>query len=109
MLTGRTAIDGGISLKPSTAIVGWIAMGKAGITFASIYAWLWAHDVGAPDLYNAIWFGFAHGMMAVLFWWWFIALHPRPPVLPLASYLPTIFLAHFIFSLGVTGAYQLLR
>jgi hypothetical protein len=109
MLTFRTTIDKGLSLKPSTIIAGGIAHYKVGITFAAIYAWLWMHDIGAPDFANALLFGFVNGLLAVIAWWWFIALHPNPPLLPLPSYLFTIFLGHFIFALGVTGTYRLLQ
>src|ERR1700704_3104173 len=62
MLTGRITENKGLSPKPSTFIAGLIAHYKIAISFAAIYAWLWAHNVGAPDLPNAILFGLLNGL-----------------------------------------------
>lgn len=102
MLTDRTGPDGSLSEAISTKVYGTVAHYLVGIVFAIFYLALWHSGVG---LINASWaflFGLAHGLFATLIWYLFFLVHPRPPIIPLRTYLFTLIFAHIVFGLVLT-------
>ncbi|MDX5437871.1 MAG: hypothetical protein LPK03_11785 [Pontibacter sp.] len=108
MLLNRTHSDGSLSELTGTKVAGTIAHYAAGIFFAVIYLALWDSEVGLITASWGLLFGLAHGLMAMVIWYFFFMLHPRPPLIKLRSYLITLVFAHLIFGLVTTYTYYLL-
>jgi hypothetical protein len=105
MITCQTQDDGGLSERKTAIIAGTILHYLVGIGFVFAYHILWFLGVGQPDFVNGLILGMASGMLAVIFWSTFFAVHPFPPEVQLKLYLPTLFLAHFVFALTAIAAY----
>ncbi|WP_299825239.1 hypothetical protein [uncultured Pontibacter sp.] len=106
MLTRRTQPDGSLSDAASTKVIGTIAHYAAGIFFALIYLALWDSEVGLITASWGLLFGLAHGIMAMLIWYFFFMMHPNPPIIPLRSYLLTLIAAHVVFGFVVTYTFH---
>lgn len=105
MITCQTTEDGGLSESRAAMITGIAAHYAIGILFAYGYHLLWLLGVGAPGFWNGLLLGFASGIFAVIFWFTFLAVHPFPPRIELKSYLPTLFLTHFVFASVTVASY----
>lgn len=108
MLLRRTQPDGTLSDATSTKVVGTIAHYLIGIFFAVIYLALWDSEVGFITASWGLLFGLAHGIIAMVIWYFFFMMHPNPPIVPLRSYLLTLIAAHIVFGFVVTYTYYLL-
>lgn len=108
MLTNRTRPDGALSDAASTKVIGNVAHYLVGIFFAVVYLALWDSEVGLMTASWGLLFGLAHGIIAMLMWYFFFMLHPRPPLVPLKSYLVTLVFAHVVFGFVVTYTFYLL-
>ncbi|GAB3548708.1 DUF6789 family protein [Spirosoma fluminis] len=109
MLTFETSPDGKLSDSKRAITVGILAHYAIGIAFALAYYLLWSLDIGQPDSQSGIWFGIGSGFVAIVFWYSFFALHPKPPAIQLKSYLVSLFVAHIVFAYGVIVTYNWLR
>ena len=105
LITCQTTDDRGLSESKTAITTGIIAHYIIGIAFVFCYHILWSLGVGQPDFLNGLILGFASGILAVIFWFTFFAVHPFPPDVDLKSYLVTLFLAHFVFALSAVWAY----
>ncbi|MCF0040178.1 hypothetical protein [Dyadobacter fanqingshengii] len=105
MITCQTTDDRGLSESKTAIFTGIVAHYIIGIAFVFCYHILWFLGVGQPDFLNGLILGLASGMIAVMFWFTFFAVHPFPPDVDLKSYLLTLFLAHFVFALTAVWAY----
>lgn len=108
LLTAQTSARGQLSNSRRAIVLGIMAHYLIGIGFALAYYGLWKLGIGRPDLVSGVWFGLGSGAAAIAFWYTFLALHPKPPAIPLRSYLFTLFLAHIVFTYGVIITYRLL-
>jgi len=108
MLLNRTQEDGSLSEAGSTKIVGTIAHYAVGVFFAITYLALWDSGVGLITASWGLFFGLAHGLVAMAIWYFFFMLHPRPPLIRLRSYLITLVFAHLVFGLVATYTFYLL-
>ncbi|WP_299755165.1 DUF6789 family protein [uncultured Pontibacter sp.] len=108
MLLNRTHPDGSLSELTGTKVAGTIAHYAVGIFFAVIYLALWSSGVGAPTASWGLLFGLAHGLVAMVIWYFFFMLHPRPPLITLKSYLTTLIFAHIIYGFIMTYTFYLL-
>ncbi|WP_242926862.1 hypothetical protein [Pontibacter vulgaris] len=108
MLLFRTQPDGGLSDATSTKVVGTIAHYAMGVFFAIIYLALWDSGVGMITASWSILLGFAHGIAAMLIWYSFFLVHPKPPIIMLKTYLLTIIFAHIVFGFVTTYTFYLL-
>lgn len=108
MLTFQTTPDGHLSDRPVAIGVGIVGHYAVGVGFALAYYLLWSWGIGKPDYSYGVLFGLASGLLAILVWRSFFAIHPKPPRISLKPYLVTLFVAHFIFTLSVVAAYNLL-
>jgi hypothetical protein len=109
MLTFETSPEGKLSDSNRAVTVGILAHYAIGIAFALAYYGLWSLGIGRPDMQSGIWFGLGSGLAAIVFWYSFFALHPKPPAIELKSYLLSLFVAHIVFTYGVIVAYNWLR
>ena len=109
MLLFRTQPDGGLSDAVSTKAAGTVAHYAVGIFFAIIYLALWDSGVGMLTASWGLLFGLAHGIVAMVTWYFFFMLHPKPPLLALRTYLITLIFAHVIFGLVATYTVYLLQ
>lgn len=105
MLTCQTTDDRGLSESKTAIFTGIVAHYLIGIAFVFCYHILWFLGVGHPDFLNGLILGLASGILAVIFWFTFFAVHPFPPDVDLKSYLLTLFIAHFVFALTAVWAY----
>ena len=109
MLTFQTSLDGQLSDTPLAIAVGLVAHYLIGIGFTFVYAALWQADLGHPTFAFGVVAGFFSGMVGVLVWRLFFAIHPKAPTtIPLQSYLVTLLLAHVVFGVAVVATYQFL-
>ena len=108
MITRSTQPDGSLSENTSAKVVGNIANYLAGIFFAVVYLALWDSGVGLITAAWGLFFGLAHGIIAMAIWYFFFMLHPNPPIVPLRSYLITLIFAHLVFGLVATYTFYLL-
>jgi hypothetical protein len=100
MITFSTYDQGELSDKQFSIVSGILMHYLIGILFMVGYFFLWKSGFGRPDFLTGLLFGFLSGILAIICWYSFFALHPNPPDVPLRSYLFTIFLAHFVFVFG---------
>ncbi|MEZ2444534.1 hypothetical protein AB6805_22570 [Chitinophaga sp. RCC_12] len=107
MVTNHTTPDKGLTRKPADLLTGIILHYLIGVFFAIIYFYLWQAGVGHPTLFWSIVFGLLNGIFAMGFWFTFIRLHPRPPAIPVMSYVMAVGLSHVLFSIGVLIVYTL--
>ena len=108
MITRRTQPDGSLSDATSTKVIGNIAHYLVGIFFAVVYLALWDSGVGLVTASWGLLFGLAHGIIAMLMWYFFFMLHPNPPIIPLKTYLLTLIAAHIVFGFVATYTFYLL-
>ena len=108
MLLGKTHSNGSLSQAPSARIVGTIAHFIVGILFAIAYLAFWESGVGTLTFSWSLLMGFANGIFAMIAWYFFFLIHPKPPIIKLERYLVTLIFAHVIFGFIVTYVYYLL-
>jgi hypothetical protein len=108
MLLDRTQPDGSLSDTVGTKVIGTIAHYLSGILFAIAYLALWESGVGLITASWGLLFGLAHGLTAMLIWYFFFLIHPKPPLIALRTYLATLIFAHIIFGFVATYTYYLL-
>ena len=107
MLTFQTTAKGDLSDSSWSIMVGTIAHYTIGLSFTLVYCEIWQVGLGEPNLRFGLIAGFISGLIGILGWRVYFALHPRPPqIVPLKSYLLTLLAAHVIFGVAVTLTYQ---
>jgi riboflavin transporter FmnP len=110
MLTFQTTADGHLSDNPVAIGIGLIAHYLIGIAFGFCYYELWHQGIGEPTIIFGVVAGFISGLIGMLIWRIFFALHPKPPMtVPLQSYLFTLLAAHIVFGVTVVLTYQKLQ
>ncbi|MCC9137927.1 hypothetical protein ACFSKU_21210 [Pontibacter silvestris] len=109
MLTNRTQPDGSLSDAVSTKLIGTIAHYAVGVFLAVLYLALWDSGVGMLTASWGAFLGFGNGILAMIAWYFFFMMHPRPPLLQLKTYLITLIFAHIIFGFFVTYTFHLLQ
>jgi len=109
MLLSRTQPDGSLSDAVSTKAVGTVAHYAVGVFFAVVYLALWDSGVGSLTASWGLLLGFGHGIIAMVVWFFFFMVHPKPPLLALQTYLITLIFAHVVFGLVVTYTVYLLE
>ncbi|MFD2513807.1 hypothetical protein ACFSRY_08000 [Pontibacter locisalis] len=108
MVMNRTQPDGSLSEAVSTKVVGTIVVYLMGILFALVYLAVWDADIGLITASWGLFLGLANGIIAMIMWYFFFMLHPRPPLIKLRTYLLTLIAAHIVFGFVVTYVYHLL-
>lgn len=103
MLTNSTQPGGSLSNTVNAVAVGIAAHYSIGALCALVYLALWDSGVGLVSASWGLLFGLAHGIVAMAGWYFFFMLHPRPPLIPLRTYLAALVFAHLIF--GFVTAY----
>jgi hypothetical protein len=107
MLTFQTTAKGGLSDSSWSIMVGTIAHYVVGLSFALVYYEIWRAGLGEPNLRFGVIAGFISGLVGILGWRVYFALHPRPPqIVPLKSYLITLLAAHVVFGVSVALTYR---
>jgi len=107
MLSSQTTPTGEPSGKPSAILTGIVAHYLIGIGFAWTFYLLWRQEIVRFTPGDGLWFGFWAGVVGIIIWRIFFALHPRPPrQVPLGWYLPTLLVAHVLFGLVLVWIYQ---
>ena len=109
MITRQTGPDGSLSDSTNAKVVGNIAHYLIGIFFAVVYLALWDSGVGLITASWGLFFGLAHGIVAMVMWYFFFMLHPNPPIIPLRSYLLTLIVAHLVYGFVATYTFYLLH
>jgi len=107
MLTFSTTADGKLCKKPLCISVGLVSHYAMGIFFMFSYYVLWHLNIGRPDVFYALIFGFVHGVIAILIWRIFFYIHPNPPTIPLTSYSLGLLIGHVFFALSGIISYNL--
>jgi hypothetical protein len=90
-------------------ILYWIALVvhyAIGIFFSCVFDFFLEHDLMEFNLWNAMVFGSLAGLVGLLGWRFFFAIHPDPPSLILSQYLAIIWLGHLIFAMGAFLIYH---
>lgn len=108
MLLSRTQHDGSLSDAVSTRMVGTVAHYLVGVLLAIGYLALWESGVGLVTASWGLLFGLGNGIIAMTAWYFFFMIHPKPPIIPLKTYLITLVFAHVIFGFVLTYTFYLL-
>ncbi|MHA6249701.1 hypothetical protein ACXYMU_17290 [Pontibacter sp. CAU 1760] len=108
MLLSRTHPDGSLSDAVSTKAVGTVAHYAVGVFFALFYLALWDAGVGLLSASWGLLLGLAHGLVAMVVWYFYFMIHPKPPLLALKTYLLTLIFAHMVFGFVMTYTVYLL-
>jgi hypothetical protein len=109
MITNHATAEKGLTKKPGDLLAGMALHYLIGIMFAGIYYYLWDAGAVPADITTSLLLGLINGIMAMLFWYSFIRLHPRPPAIPVMSFIMFVGLCHLLFSLGVWIVYTLYK
>lgn len=72
-----------------------------GVLFAYAYQWFLQQGILDPGLPHAALFGGAAGLVGIIGWSIFFALHPAPPAVDLRRYLPVILSGHVILGMAL--------
>ncbi len=107
MIANQTGPNGGLSERRPAIITGIIAHYAVGLAFASVYHWIWQTGIGQPTFRDGLWLSAASAGAAIILWRLFFAVHPRPPIVNLRTFLPSIGLAHVVFTFGAIAVYRL--
>lgn len=105
MLLGKTHPNGSLSRSVSTKFVGTLAHYTMGILYAIGYLALWESGVGTITASWSLLIGFGNGILAMVIWYFFIMIHPKPPIIHLEKHLTAILLAHIVFGFILTYVY----
>lgn len=108
MLTFQTTPDRQTSEHSSAIVAGVTGHYLVGIVFSLIYYWLWTTGIGNPDIITCTVYGFISGVVGIIVWRIFFAIHPNPPAVPLKDYIVSILIGHIFFGAGVWLTIQLL-
>lgn len=77
-----------------------------GVAFGFVYHWLLNDQILMMRMSDAFLFGCALGVVAVITWRMFFAIHPSPPKLNLNLYLMVIFVGHVVLALTMFAVYN---
>lgn len=105
MLLGRTHPDGGLSNAASTKVIGTAAHYIVGVLYIIGYLALWESGVGTVTASWSLLIGFGNGILAMIIWYFFFMIHPKPPLIQLEKYLVTLIFSHIIFGFVATLVY----
>lgn len=90
-------------------IVGWKTHYLIGLLFALIYVELWDKGIIKPTTTNGLLLGGVSGIAAIAIWKIAFKLHPAPPGINFKKYYIQLWVAHVVFGLFSTIAYQLIK
>ncbi|WP_204281990.1 hypothetical protein [Pontibacter burrus] len=109
MLLGRTHPDGSLSRSFSTKLFGNVAHFLVGILYIIGYLALWESGVGTVTASWSLLIGFDNGILAMIIWYFFFMIHPKPPIIQLEKYLITLVFSHIFFGFAATYVYYRLN
>ncbi|HYG37593.1 MAG TPA: DUF6789 family protein [Cytophagales bacterium] len=109
MITGQTTSEKGLSDSKKAIVMGWLLHYAIGIGFALSFVFLWHNNMGKPDLKNGLILGLIYGAIAATVWRMFFRVHPNPPLIPLRSFLISIFIGHILFAGTVVLVFRELK
>lgn len=87
---------------------GWLLHFGTGISFVSVYRFLFRHILFNPDLRTLLITGGVSGVTGILIWSLFFKGHPDPPENDRYGYYRQLFWGHIIFSAGAMATYRML-
>jgi hypothetical protein len=87
--------------SPKTLIVGTIAHYAVGVLFAYAYHWLWQNGWASATFGGCTILGLLCGILAVIVWRIFMAVHPYPPITQKSRFLVIVGTGHLVFAWGV--------
>jgi hypothetical protein len=86
-------------------VVALIIHYSIGVLFSYGFEWFITNNRADMNLSNAIIFGGVVGLIGIIGWRIFFAIHPNPPEIILPPYLTTIWVGHIIFSVVLFYSY----
>ena len=95
--------------KPIAKLMGWLGHYAVGLMFSSVYNKLWDKKLVKASGKNSIWLGTASGALAIGVWKTTFTTHPAPPGIDFKKYYTQLFLAHVVFAMLATFAYQQIK
>ena len=108
MVTMKTKPSGNVSDSLVSKTWGYILHYAIGIFFAVLYQNLMRAGIMSDSYGYAFLFGAMAGIVAMIFWYFFLKLHPLSPVVQLPLYILFIFLSHLLFAVGMNMTFKLL-
>ena len=92
--------------KASTYILATILHYAIGVGFAYAYLWLMLKGIITNNTLTALLYGIAIGIIAIIGWRVFFAIHPNPPrIKPI--YFAMIWMGHIVLSIIGAGVFRL--
>lgn len=108
MMTMETKPSGRSSRSFNTMLWGNIAHYAIGVIFALVYQQILYMNNTPYTFMNSLVFSCLAGIVAVVFWFSFLKLHPLAPAVKLPYYLTSIFIAHIILGVGIYAGFELM-
>jgi hypothetical protein len=97
------------SPRELSTLVGWKAHYLIGVLFALAYAELWDKKKVKPSIKSGLLLGGLSGIAAIAVWGTAFKLHPAPPGINFKKYYAQLWVAHVIFGVTSTLAYQMMK
>lgn len=108
MVTMETKPSGKVSDSAVSKTWGYILHYAIGIFFTIVYQNLLQTGMISGSYGYTLLFGAIAGLVAIIFWYFFLKLHPLAPVVHLRLYLLFIFLGHLLFAAGMSTTFKVL-
>ena len=86
--------------------LGWLLHFSIGYLFVVIYKLIWSNTSIRPGVTSGLLLGIPSGVIALLFWYTVLKLHPRAPQTHLKAHLQQLFLAHLVFGSSAGFTYR---
>ena len=108
MLTSQTQADGSTSPRTNSIAAGVTAHYAVGFFFTTVYVIAWQHNWLGYALTDCAVIGLVTGMVGIIVWRIYFAIHRFAPAVQLNIYLTTILIAHIVFGLSAGWIYWLM-
>jgi hypothetical protein len=88
--------------KELALLAGWATHYSMGITWASVFQFLFERTTTKPNFKNGLLLGGLSGLTAIVIWRLAFKIHPDPPRTHYKRFYAHLFLAHLVYSSAVT-------
>lgn len=106
MVTGTTnKSEEGKGKKLTAGALGHLSVG---LLFTLMYFLLWNWGVFEISWIDSFWVGAISGMIAIIVWRLYFALHLHPPKISLFHYFVALFVSHIVFGVVTVNIFRLI-
>lgn len=106
MITGNTGLTK--NQKGKILATGTFAHVAVGAIFSFSYFLLWNWGVFDISLTDSLIIGLLSGIIAIIIWRLYFAVHQKPPKVPLPHYFAALLISHLLFGLVTVNIFNLI-